>query len=126
MVIKLVLNKFLNKIDFIDDVIRYELLIRFISEDVSKMNLIQIKIDLVNDSIIIKYENNEKLSFILENVNLLKDKIFSMGFVSVVEEKLIKEEKSETISLGILGEYDLYNINYVSDNDDKEKYNKIK
>lgn len=122
------IEKFIAKKNTIEGIIRYELLIRWISEDSSKMNMIQTKIDLVNNSINIKYENNENIDFTESKVNEIKNIIQSMGITPTIEEKIKEEPKFELISLGILGEYNIYDINYeTTDSITKEQeYKKIK
>lgn len=122
------LEKFIDKLNTIDGVIKYELLIRWINEDILKTNMIQTKIDLINNNIIIKYENNENLDFILIKVNEIKSIIENMGISPLIEEKIKKEPKVELISLGLLGEYNIYDINFKSiDNVTKEiEYKKKK
>ena len=122
------IEKFQERKNTIEGIISYELLIRWISENTSKTNMIQTKIDLINDKINIKYENNENLDFIISKVNEIKSLVQNMGKTPSIEEKIKEEPKTELISLGILGDYNIYNIDYESKNkiSKEEQYNKIK
>lgn len=122
------IEKFIERKNTIEGIIRYELLIRWISEDASKTNMIQTKIDLINNIISIKYENNENLDFIVTKVIEIKNIIQNMGITPNIEEKIKEEPKIELISLGILGEYNIYDINYETPNNitKEQEYQKIK
>lgn len=122
------MEKFLERKNTIEGIISYELLIRWISENTSKTNMIQTKINLKNDIINIKYENNEKLDFMITKVNEIKNIIQNMGVTPTIEEKIKEEPKVELVSLGILGDYNIYDIEYETINQitKEQEYNKIK
>lgn len=122
------IDKFKERMNTIDGTVSYELLIRWITDNPSNMNMIQTKIDLMSNNVTIKYENNDNLNFINTKVDEIKKIIENMKVIPTIEEKIKVEPKVELISLGILGNYDIYEIEYKTNQEitKEQEYQKIK